>query len=76
MEQEFVQALLARLRDVERRLERLENKTPDIESLALRDGVSAPAAVTGQVQLYVDVGDGELKALDGSGNTAVLSSGL
>jgi hypothetical protein len=43
-------------------------------SLALGDGMTAPAAVPGQALLYVDTADGDLKAVFGDGVTKTVTT--
>jgi Pectate lyase superfamily protein/Right handed beta helix region len=42
-------------------------------SLAIADGIPAPAAVAGRAQLYVDAADGDLKVIFGDGLVKTLS---
>jgi hypothetical protein len=42
--------------------------------LSLTDGITAPAAVSGRVQIYVDTADGDLKAIFGDGTVKVISA--
>ena len=42
--------------------------------LFLRDGIDAPAAITGVAQIYIDIADGDLKIKFGDGFTRVLGA--
>lgn len=42
--------------------------------LSIRDGVTAPAAVSAQAQIYVDAADGDLKVMFADGNVQVLAA--
>ena len=59
---------------------RPENSTgldlSDIETniLALEDGITAPSALSGFAQIYVDTADGSLKVIFDSGNVKTIAT--
>ena len=40
----------------------------------LRDGITAPTAITGVAQIYIDIADGDLKIMFGSGVTKTIET--
>jgi len=46
----------------------------DSGALAIADGITAPATLTGAAQIYVDTADGDLKVKFGSGTVVVLAA--
>lgn len=62
---------IAKLR---RRVEALEARESVHEVLWLRDGVTAPTAVSGLIAFYGDTSDGDLKAKFGDGVTKVVAA--
>ena len=59
-EQELLSELVSLRRRVAR-LETLEYGKGVIARLSLTDGITAPAAISGQALIYVDTADGDLK---------------
>jgi hypothetical protein len=58
--------------DLRRRVAALEAADGAPLYLVLRDGVTAPTAVTGLALIYVDTSDGDLKVKFGDGTTKTI----
>lgn len=68
--------LLRRVNELERRLQALEIADGAPNALVIVDGVTAPVAVVGLAQIYVDTADGDLKVKFGDGITKTLATDI
>lgn len=64
--------VLQRIERLERHIDELRRRDRAEVKLVLRDGVTAPAAVVGLAQIYVDEADGDLKIRFGDGTTKTI----
>ena len=48
--------------------------SPTVDSIVLKDGITAPGASVGWTKIYVDAGDGDLKVKFGDGHVAVIAA--
>lgn len=69
-------SIVDRIDKLEREVARLKRHDRAPDSLIIRDGITAPSAVTGLAIIYVDTADGDLKIkfADGTTKTIVIDT--
>lgn len=70
------QSIVNRIDKLEKTIAQLKNRDRAPDTLILRDGVTAPSAVTALALIYVDTADGDLKIRfsDGTIKTIVVDT--
>ena len=71
---EEIKILWRELNALRQRVSNLEHADGAPNTLALRDGVTAPSAATGLALIYVDTADGDLKVIFADAVTKVLAT--
>lgn len=66
--------MAAEIADLRRRVAAMERRETTTNVLWLKDGVTAPTAVSGLIAVYGDTADGDLKARFGDGVTKVVAA--
>lgn len=74
VEQRLLMAMADEIADLRKRVAAMERREQTTNVLWLRDGVTAPSAVSGLIAVYGDTSDGDLKAKFGDGVTKVLAA--
>lgn len=72
LDEQALLALAEEIRLLRRRVEAMERRERAPGVVWLRDGVTAPTAVSGLAALYVDTADGDLKVRYGDAVTKVI----
>jgi len=70
----YLKEIWREINTLRQRISELEHDDVAPDTLALRDGATAPAAAAGQALLYVDIADGDLRVKFGDGITKTIAT--